>query len=885
MPQTSASMDLLEELVHEHILAVDEYRERALEKLCEDHPEIAEELRACVDKLGRFEHRHSSPIDIVEPEDLDPTPQVSVRYQPLDKIAQGGMGEIWSAHDAQLEREVAMKILPRRPLAPQAGDSLTSAMALRDAARFREEARIMGQLDHPGVLPVYEIDRDDEGRTFFTMPVVRGEILHDVFDQALAGSDTWTERRCVEILVKVCETLAYAHSRGILHRDLKPANIMVGQFGQVYVMDWGIAKVVGEKDSRDLRPLDLEDESAFQSGGPVQTVDGTVIGTPSYMAPEQAVTGKQITFAADVYAVGAMLYELLAGDPPYALGTPPPRPYEILKRVRKGPPTPVEQIYTKAPPELVSICVKAMQREPGRRYATIADLGEDLRAYLNGNVVAAHRTGALAEAHKWTKRNRRLATVIAISVIYLVAMGAFFFHRLVQEWDANEKLGQQASERETMLNYQLSVERIRKLRTAARTELWPLGPDKRIALGQWIDQASRMRDQLAKVRIELAQMREESIITSPSAQGSPVDPAGRIEEKDLRTMFEVYERVEAVLGSFFEGPEYGMEGTSFVEVERRLEALDRATRDSSDPPRPLPSWNEAIRSVQRLPLYRGLELTPNPLLVPLGRDPDSGLWEFAHGLTGETPRRDRSGALQLSASSAVVLVLIPGGRGVMGPQSPREQDTIAEHTETPVHQMSLRAYLIAKHELTQAQWRRLRGTSGALEERQSIARESGARDVARDELHPIAQVTWQECHDTLARFSLDLPTEAQWEHACRAGSTHPWSIARTQGTLRQVAAVDRPGTSPVGSFPKNRYGLHDMHGNLFEWCKDPWWPTYDPGTREGDGYRLVPRETGNRVLRGGSFLGGPKEARSASRRWSGSAFRFDDFGVRPALNL
>ncbi len=218
------------------------------------------------------------------------------RYVLEGVVARGGMGVIYSARDRDLNRTLAMKVM-----AGATGEEVsTDAVNRADLTRFLEEAQVTAQLDHPGIVPVHEVGFDSEGRLFFTMKMVKGRDLTEVFALVREEKEGWNLPRAVGVIVRVCQALAYAHAKQVIHRDLKPANIMAGRFGEVYVMDWGLAKIVGRKDLHDLRLRDDTDatypsirtdrRSAAESGAdsPLITMDGSVVGTPAYMPPEQA---------------------------------------------------------------------------------------------------------------------------------------------------------------------------------------------------------------------------------------------------------------------------------------------------------------------------------------------------------------------------------------------------------------------------------------------------------------------------------------------------------------------------------------------------------------------------------------------------------------------
>ncbi|MBL8751004.1 MAG: tetratricopeptide repeat protein [Planctomycetes bacterium] len=351
------------------------------------------------------------------------------RYKVHGEIARGGMGAILEVFDEDLRRRLAMKvILDRRASSGSSGSG--SAVEPLVLSRFLEEAQVTGQLDHPGIVPVHELGLDENGRVYFTMRLVHGRDLEVTFGLVARGAEDWTVARALGVLQKVCEAMAYAHEKGVVHRDLKPQNVMVGRFGEVYVMDWGLARVKSSADRRDLRireatapavvATDRGDGSADRHGDGLYTMDGDVVGTPSYMSPEQARGDlAAIDERSDVYSVGAMLYRLLAGVAPYAgerTGAS-----AVWRRVMDGPPPAIESLAPRTPPELLAICGKAMAREPAARYAGMLELAGDLRAFLEGRVVGAFETGAIAEARKWIGRNRALAGALAAAALALVA--------------------------------------------------------------------------------------------------------------------------------------------------------------------------------------------------------------------------------------------------------------------------------------------------------------------------------------------------------------------------------------------------------------------------------------------------------------------------------
>ena len=289
------------------------------------------------------------------------------KYEVLDRIGQGGMGTVYRARDLELGREVALKVVRLPELSADV------------AARMLREARTLASLEHPGIVPVHDVGTLADGRTFYAMKLVRGAPLDALPPTSLA------ER--FEIIERICEAVAFAHAHGVIHRDLKPQNVMVGPFGEVLVMDWGVAKlgaIEGES-------LGAGDDRSADRGGP-STGHGVVLGTPGYMAPEQAAgTPELVDARADVYAIGAILRDLCresdGGTAPGAVDLPRP---------------------------LRAIVDRAMAPDPGDRYATALDLARDVAAFRSGEPVTAYRENIF-------ERGRRLATRHSTPILLVLA--------------------------------------------------------------------------------------------------------------------------------------------------------------------------------------------------------------------------------------------------------------------------------------------------------------------------------------------------------------------------------------------------------------------------------------------------------------------------------
>ena len=400
----------------------------------------------------------------------------SKSYKSKGLVARGGMGAILRVWDEDLRRTLAMKVVLGHDEEPEQDG--TPRIGEHQLVRFLEEAQITGQLDHPGILPVHDLGLDESGRVFFTMPLVRGQTLKEILDLARDNREGWTTTRVLGVLIKVCEAMAFAHSKGVIHRDLKPANIMVGRFGETYVMDWGLAKVLGRKETKAARRrtdvgssmslvrTDRKDASDSDPDSPLITMDGDVVGTPTYMAPEQAMGHlDELGPPSDVYAVGSMLYHLLTHGAPYHQAGVKMSLHTVLAKVLDGPPAPIDD--KSIPSELVAICNKAMARNPEERYSDMLAIAGDMRAFVEGHVVRAYETGAAAELKKWVSRNRIAATFMAVSVVVVIAALAVYFYVQTQ---SRAKLEEQYAAVRSA-NATISAERDRAEQQEAEAEL------------------------------------------------------------------------------------------------------------------------------------------------------------------------------------------------------------------------------------------------------------------------------------------------------------------------------------------------------------------------------------------------------------------------------
>jgi serine/threonine protein kinase len=319
------------------------------------------------------------------------------RYQLLERVARGGMGVVYAALDETLDRRVALKVLDL----PRASGEL--------AHRLNREARVLARLEHPGIVPVHDVGTLLDGRVFYTMKFVEGQRL----DQHIEAVSSVPDR--LRLFLRICDAVAFAHARGVLHRDLKPANIMVGAFGEVLVMDWGLAKILkptqadtsGEDpDATILRAPDGHRESDDSTKATQVTGQGTVLGTPGYMSPEQA-TGDiaHLDERCDIYSLGALL-RFLSASAPHSNS----------------------RFDSPGDKSLEAICSKATAHDPAARYSSVSEFSADISRYLDGLPISARKESFVEKLARFYRRHHiailLIAAYLAMRVLILI-----FSHR------------------------------------------------------------------------------------------------------------------------------------------------------------------------------------------------------------------------------------------------------------------------------------------------------------------------------------------------------------------------------------------------------------------------------------------------------------------------
>src|SRR5262245_5843826 len=361
-----------------------------------------------------------------------PVPRAGPRYALLRQHGSGGVGRIWVAWDHDLNREVALKeLLPEWAERPDL------------CQRFLDEARITGQLDHPGIVPVHDLAQPADNRPpHYTMRLVKGrsldEAVKDYHQRRPAGQAQPLERAALlQAFVQVCQTVAYAHDRGVVHRDLKGPNVVLGDYGEVIVLDWGLAKLLGHpEESAPLPAVTLDPAETHDPSLP-----GALLGTPSYLAPEQAAgLHDLVDRRTDVYGLGAMLYEVLTGRPPFTGSNNE----EVRRQVCTATPAHPCAVCPSAPPALAAVCLRALAKEPGQRYASALELAEEVRRWLADEPVQAYREPWPQRLARWRRRHRAWVRAGATALLAVAIVAVLAALQIAGAWRREQSNRRQA---------------------------------------------------------------------------------------------------------------------------------------------------------------------------------------------------------------------------------------------------------------------------------------------------------------------------------------------------------------------------------------------------------------------------------------------------------
>ncbi len=720
------------------------------------------------------------------------------RFQLLGELGRGGMGRVLEARDPELRRRVAVKVVidPRGISAAQ-------------LARFVAEAQVTSQLEHPNIVPVHDIGVTPDGEVYFVMKKVAGRSLRQVLDALAEGDEAtaaeWTRHRLLTAFVQVCNAVAYAHDRGVLHRDLKPDNLMLGRFGEVLVMDWGVARLLASPEEVDDASWEGADPDSLLDTG---TEDGSLIGTPGHMSPEQArgeLAG--LDPRSDVWSLGSILYELLTGRRTYEGSSV----YELMFAAMSGPPVdPRERAPDRRiPDEIAEVCMQALALDRDERHPGAGALGEAVEAFLEGS-------------------KRRQAAALHVA-------GA------ERAWERHGALTAERAELEA-----------RRERLERRLEPWRALEEKRALLD--------VRDRLVELRHDRIDAFEE--VVAECEQALSQDPDNDEARAVLaRVHFARFEEAEATGDS--EAQQHHRQRVrryddgTFAERLLGTGALSLRT----DPPGALVLCQRFVR--------RGLiwQLTEQRVLgrTPLESAPLAmGSYLLTLGVPGRPevrypvfiPRGHRwdSGPtpVPLPRSIDEGFVYVPPGPCLRGgdpdAQDGREASRPWVHgfviARFPVTMEEYCAFLNALNtERPEEAWTRvprqesgLKGSGGQYWDRPAPGEAYVVPEVDRDgdrwdPRWAVVGVTWDDAITYAAwRSQRDgveyaLPTDLQWEKAARGvdGRLYPWGDHFDPSLCKmRESRAGSPKPEPVGAFPTDVsvYGVQDMAGGTRDWCGD-----------------------------------------------------------------
>ncbi|MFO1010698.1 MAG: bifunctional serine/threonine-protein kinase/formylglycine-generating enzyme family protein [Planctomycetota bacterium] len=854
---------------------------RGVDELLAESPAHAARVRKELARLARLGLLGDSPSG-----SASNVPEVLGGFRLVRRLGEGGMGLIWEAEELALGRRVALKMI--RP------DQLHFAGARE---RFRREVEAVARLQHSGIVPVYAVG-EEHGIPFFTMELFDGCTLADVLrelagrdpstlhgvdlaralDRAMRGrpehvpaegalfESSWIDA-CTHVARQVAEALEHAHGRGLVHRDVKPSNIALTRTGRAMLFDFGLARA----DAVD--PL---------------TKHGSQPGSLPYMSPEQVRGAGELDGRADVYSLGATFYELLALAPAFPTTTWD----DTRARILAGALEPLRPRNAAIPWDVETVCLTALARERDRRYASAQDFARDLSNVLARRPIEARRPGVALRFVRWSQRHPKASAACFVAVP-LVLAGALAFAasesvRRARETElrfAADASARTAREARDELLRLADLKRLADLERDAAT-LWPALPERVASYEAWLARARELAARRAEHEATLAALR-----SRPGAQRTE---NGGWSFATTEDQWQHDALVDLLLGlDRLATPERGL----VAGLEARLafaRTIDERSRSGADA---RARWDDAVRSIadrSACPRYAGLRVSPQLGLLPLGRDPASSLWEFAHLESGALPARDADGRFVIDEAACIVLVLLPGGAFRMGSVDDALQpgfDPQAGPEEFPATEVTLAPFFASKYELTRTQWARLSETPLASSEDCPPC--------------PAGGMSFDDAVLVLGRRGLRVPTEAQWEYACRGGTTTRYFTGDAKETLAghanlfdvTVAPQARPAgrpyeawlddgfvnAAPVGSFRPNPFGLHDVAGNLYEWTSDPWVdyaevPRGEDGQRSGGDDRM-------RVFRGGACTSLADAARSAWRQRAPRGNRGAITGVRPVRPL
>ncbi len=736
------------------------------------------------------------------------------RYEVGELLGKGANGVVHLAGDRRLGRHIALKMHGKG-----------AALSEIELGRFTHEAQVTGQLAHPSIVPVHDLGVLPDGRPFYTMKRIDGQTLKDVYDgiKRDVGDylETWTVPHLVGVLLRVAQATAFAHDRGVIHRDIKPANIMVGDYGEVLLLDWGVARVLGQAEPG-CAPV-----ATWRSEGEDDlTIAGTVAGTPAYMAPEQARGDiDAIGPPADVYSIGIVLYEYLVGSRPFRASNV----RELLDKVITDPIRPPSETRTPrdVPPELEALCMRCVHKDPKKRYADGRALAAALEGFLEGS-------RKREEAAALTRRAKAKSTAYT-----------------------------RAAEAAAKMEEQLRRHRATLPPWSPEDERRPAAEAER----QWLELRS-LRDDTYDDALALYQAALE-------AEPRNVEARGGLAALYLRKMDEAETRGDAAAARFFRSQVLRYDVGVLRSILEGPSSLDLTT----DPPGLEPTLIPLTATLSGIQRGTGVVIGPTPLAE---QSLPAGSYVVELAAEGCEPvvlavRADRPARLALTVRlprdgelEAGMIAIPAGAFGAGG-------DPLAVDAE-PRRDGRLGRYAIGRYPVTVSAFQKFLEEGGAAK---GFDCWTGPDDVpANEQPHLPALGVSLRGAETYAEWLSEktgrrfrLPTHEEWEKAARGVDRRifPWGDRWDPTACNGPDAVGGPPRPrAVGSHPLDCsvYGVMDLAGGVSEWVR-------------GD----VPHRPDRGWLRGGSWNGHPTQARICSRMTAEAGSRGGTIGFRLVQEL
>jgi len=790
-------------------------------------------------------------------------------FEIIQKLGEGGMGVVYKAHQASMDRVVALKVLPER-----------LAKDKQFVSRFFREARVAAKLDHPNI--VRGIDVGSSGSDyFFVMEYVEGEDVGNVLEKR----GRLPEREALEIVIQVARALDHAHKHDMIHRDIKPDNVLLTPDGTAKLLDLGLARST----SGDMTRM---------------TVTGTAMGTPHYISPEQARGEADVDIRTDIYSLGVSLYHMLVGTPPFDGETVA---VIITKTLTEQAPS-VREIVPEVSEATSRVVEKMMSKEKGSRYTSPAEVVADLEMILSGEeptrilgagpvaasaatqpapapVAAVPDSGQMrmmsdadieklkaetaAEVARAAGKGKLLP--VLLTLIVLVAAGAVATPLILKELRGGQPPPDGGSGKPITGPVTGETEDRRRLDEQADAELWAktkaaadtMAADGNLtgaiaALDVFISSAktTKFNAEVMELRGDLDKRRFEAMRARRKAERDKIAATTETPEEKAAKLIGLSARAEDgmafddALELLKEAEKLGAKVTaSIVRVEKkraRAEAL------------------AGVRELMKGKSWKKADAALDSLLEKYPGDKEA-LELHAKVKKGLAPPPEL--ALDLGGGVALEVVYVKPGRFRMGSAE-------GWGDEKPVHEVVItKGFYIGKYEVTQRQFRQVMGVD---------------RSRYKGERNPVEEVSWNEADDFCKRVAertgstVRLPTEAEWEYAARAGSAGNYCFGNDEAKLRQYgwyAVNSGKTTRPVGGKQPNAWGIHDMHGNVWEWVAD-WYDKnyYSKSPREDP--TGPARSTGKRVLRGGCMDNKASGCTATERSSSRPTSRDKDAGFR-----